>query len=220
VSQELCGGTHVSETGEIGQFRILSEGSVGAGLRRIEAVTGHAAEAFVSERLDVLEHAAEILECSPEELEQKVVGLLEELRATRKENDRLRHVLARQDFENLLSEVQTLDTGGNVALLSAQVETNQVETLREMTDWFRDRYPSSIAVLGGVIDGRPHLVVAVTQDLVKRGLHAGELVKHTARMIGGGGGGRPTLAEAGGRDASLLGEALSNVRKLVEGMLT
>jgi alanyl-tRNA synthetase len=212
VSQELCGGTHVDETAEIAQFRIVSEGSVGAGLRRIEAVTGRGAEEYVSQRLHVLEHAAETLDGDPVEVDHEVQALVSQAEGLQKELDWLRHDLARRDFERLLADIQSVD---GVALLAARVRVDQMETMREMTDWFRDLNPSSVVVLGTVIDGRPQFVVAVTPDLVDRGLHAGDLIKQVARVVGGGGGGRPTLAQAGGRDAERLDEALSQARELV-----
>jgi len=128
----------------------------------------------------------------------------------------LRQALAKRDFERLLDQVQ--DVGG-VALLTARVEAADAETLREMTDWFRDRHPSGVVVLGAVVDERPQLVAAVTPDLVARGVHAGELVKRVARVVGGGGGGRPHLAQAGGRDAARLDEALAGVPALVREMV-
>lgn len=213
ISQELCAGTHVHRTGEIGQFYIVSEGSVGAGLRRIEAVTGRAAQANVSSRLTILQAAAGRLDCKPEELDSRVLALIEDAQSAEKEIHRLRQQLARRDFEALLTQTQNLD---GVALLAASVKVSQIESLRQMTDWFRERHPSSVAVLGAVIDGRPFLVATVTADLVKRGLRADDLIRKIARIVGGGGGGRPTLAQAGGRDASRLDEALSSVRGWVE----
>jgi alanyl-tRNA synthetase len=212
ISQELCGGTHVGSTGDIGLFHIISEGSVGAGLRRIEAVTGRAAQQLVADRLGVLQSTAVFLDCQPEEVDRKVMALAEDAQAIRKELDRLKQALARRDFESLMSQVQDLD---GVALLATQVKVDQVETLREMADWFREQRPSSAVVLGAVINERPLLIAAVTADLAARGLRADELVKQVARVIGGGGGGRPTLAQAGGRDAKRLDEALSGVPRLV-----
>jgi alanyl-tRNA synthetase len=216
LSQELCGGTHVRETGDIGQFHIISESSVGAGLRRIEAVTGRIAERLVSDRLGVLERAAAHLECQPEEVDQKVLALMDQSHTAQREINRLRQELAHRDFEHLMSQIWELD---GVAFLAARVKASQIDTLREMTDWFRDRYPSSVIVLGTVIDQRPQLVAAVTPDLVKRGVRANDLIKTAAHVIGGGGGGRPTLAQAGGRDVDRLDEALSGVLGLVQKAL-
>jgi alanyl-tRNA synthetase len=215
-SQELCGGTHVRETGEIGLFYIVSEGSVGAGLRRIEAVTGRAAQQLVAQQLDVLQNVADALGCPPEQAEPRVLALLDEVQATQKEIHRLRQELARRDFEGVMDQVQQID---GTTLLAARVRAQQIETMRQMTDWFRDRQATGVVVLGAVIDDRPQLIAAVTPDLVARGLHAGNLVKAVARVIGGGGGGRPNLAQAGGRDASRLDEALDGVPGLVREML-
>jgi alanyl-tRNA synthetase len=215
-SQELCGGTHVRRTSEIGLFRIVSAGSVGAGVRRIEAVTGRGAQQLVQNRLGILDNAATYLGTTPEEVDRKVAATLRELQAQQKEVARLRRELARRDFERLFEDVRVVE-GTNV--LAVQVQASSVEILREMTDWFRNRVSSGTVVLGAVLDGKPLFVAAVTQDLVSRGLRAGDLVRQVAQVVGGGGGGRPTLAQAGGRDASRIGEALALVPTLVQDAL-
>jgi alanyl-tRNA synthetase len=212
-SQELCGGIHVDQTGEIGLFRIVSESSVGAGVRRIEAVTGRTAFQLVQKRLNVLDAAATHLGCPPEEVERAVLRLMGEVHDQQKQNAELRRGMARLEFEALLLGVQ--DVGG-IKVLAGQVQAADAETLREMTDWGRNRLGSVVTVLGAVIDGKPNLVAAVTPDLVERGLKAGTLIQQIAKVVGGGGGGRPTLAQAGGRDATKLGEALALVPKLIE----
>jgi len=215
-TQELCGGTHVSNTVEIGLFYIVSEASVGAGLRRIEALTGRGAYQLVHRRLAELAAAAATLACQPEEVGSRVTGLLETIRSQERTIARLSREAARHRFESLLSQVQNVD---GVPLLVAEIEAADMETLRQMTDWFRDRLPSGVIVLGALMDGKPGFVAAVTADLVARGLHAGQLVKATARIVGGGGGGRPTMAQAGGRDASKLQEALNVVPDLLRESL-
>jgi alanyl-tRNA synthetase len=215
-SQELCGGTHVRRTSEIGLFRIVSAGSVGAGVRRIEAVTGRGAQQLVQTRLGVLDNAATYLGATPEEVDRKVAAALREIQTQQKEITRLRRELAQRDFERLLRNVQGV-AGTNV--LAVQVQASDPELLREMTDWFRNRVESGTVVLGAVLEGKPMFVAAVTQDLVSRGLKAGDLVKEVARVVGGGGGGRPTLAQAGGKDASRIGEALDLVPRLVQEAL-
>ncbi len=212
-SQELCGGTHVNRTSEIGSFHIVSESSIGAGLRRIEAVTGRGAQEFVQERMGVLGSAAASLGCSPDEVDRKVRALQDELQEQTKAVARLHREIAHRDFEELLSQVQ--DVSG-VKVLAAQVEAADLDTLREMSDWFRNRVGSGVIVLGAVMDSKPGFVAAITPDLVERGLHAGRIVKQVAQVVGGGGGGRPTLAQAGGRDAGRIGEALRLVPDLVE----
>ncbi|MGD9315439.1 MAG: alanine--tRNA ligase [Anaerolineae bacterium] len=215
-SQELCGGTHVHQTGEIGLFRIVSEGSVGAGVRRIEAVTGRAAQQLVQKRLGVLDATASHLGAIPEEIDRAVLRLLGELHQQQKDLADLRREVARMEYENLLQHVQQVE---DAQVLAARVQAADLETLREMTDWLRNRLGSVVIVLGAVINEKPNFVAAITPDLVERGLQAGTLIKRVARVVGGGGGGRPTLAQAGGRDPQRLDEALALVPEAVKGLL-
>jgi alanyl-tRNA synthetase len=215
-SMELCGGTHIHQTGEIGLFRIVSEASVGAGVRRIEAVTGRMAQQLVQKRLGVLDAAATHLGTQPEEVDRAVLRLMGEIHDQQKEIAELRRDLARLEFEALINQVRDVE---GVQVLAAPVKATDMDTLREMTDWFRNRLGSVVIVLGSVIDGKPNFVAAVTPDLVERGLQAGMLIKRIARIVGGGGGGRPTLAEAGGRDPDRLDEALALVSNVVGEML-
>ena len=211
-SQELCGGTHVAWTSEIGYFHIVSATSVGAGLRRIEAVTGREAQRIIQERLGKLEATAAFLGCAPDEVDRKVLALMDELNRHKKEISQLRREIAQRDFERLMTKVQNVS---GVKVLAAQVMAWDMETLREMSDWFRERAGSGVVVLGAVLEAKPRFVAAVTPDLVERGLHAGKLVQAVAQIVGGGGGGKPTLAQAGGHDISRLGEALLSVPDLV-----
>ena len=215
-SQELCGGTHVHYTGDIGSFHILSEGSVAAGVRRIEATTGRYAYELVQKQLAALDSAAAFLGCAPDEVDRKVLNLLGQLQDAEKTIEKLQRQLARHDFERLLNRVQEVN---GVRVLSAQVEAADVSMLREMSDWFRDRLGSGVIVLGAVLASKPSFIAAVTPDLVERGIHAGTLVKAVAQEVGGSGGGKPTMAQAGGRDASRMAEALSHVPGLVEQAL-
>ncbi|MCP4539948.1 MAG: alanine--tRNA ligase [Chloroflexi bacterium] len=215
-SQELCGGTHLNETGEIGLFHIASEESVGSGVRRIEAVTGRMAVDLVERQLGTLKRSAAYLGISPDEVDRKVLGLLDELQSGRKEIARLQEQLARSEFEILLEQTQSVD---GVSLLSARVTVPNMEVLREMTDWSRDRLGSGVVVLGTVLGERPTLVAAVTPDLVKRGVDAAKLVREIARVVGGGGGGKPTLAQAGGRDPGRLDEALDQAPRILAEQL-
>jgi alanyl-tRNA synthetase len=216
ISQELCGGTHVNWTSQIGLFQIVSESSIGAGLRRIEAVTGRAAQRLVQEYVNKLRITSAHLDAPMDEVDHKVLALLDEVRRSHKEAARLRRELARRDFEGLLSRVE--DVKG-VKVLATQVDADTMETLREMSDWFRDRLGSGVIVLGAAMNGRPGFVAAVTPDLVERGLHAGQLVGAVAQVVGGGGGGKPTLAQAGGKDVSKVGDALQMVPGLVAEQL-
>ncbi len=212
VSRELCGGTHVDNTGQIGSLLIISEGSVAAGVRRIEAITGPAAREQVQTRLGVLNNIAHKLGVKPAAVESRLESLLEQLRERDREIKQLKRKLARSDFERHLSQVKEIN---GVRVLAAQVAADNTALMREMSDWFRDKLGSGVIVLGADINNKPVLIAAVTDDLVKRGLHAGKLVKAAAQIVGGGGGGRPTMAQAGGKDPSKLPQALRKVEELV-----
>ena len=208
-SYELCGGTHVDETGDIGLCLITSESSVAAGIRRIEAVTGRGAYELVQRRFQAMERTASLLGATPEALPEKAASLLDELSQSRKQINSLRQSLVAEEFEQALSRT-TLVNGVNV--LAVALANADPDSLHQMADRFRQRFPSAgVAVLACISSGRPALLAVVTDDLVKRGLHAGELVKHVATPLGGSGGGRPNLAQAGGKDASNLPQALDSV---------
>jgi alanyl-tRNA synthetase len=211
-TRELCGGTHLQATGQIGFFYVLSEGSIGRGLRRIEAVTGRGAEEHVRERLSLMERMAAALGGTPAEMESNLNSLLSEVDAQRREMREVQRRLARAETARVLEEVREVN---GIKVLAAQVEAPGMETLREMTDWLQDRLGSAVIVLGAVMGGKPGFVAAVTPDLVERGLKADALVREVAAVVGGGGGGRATLAQAGGRDPHLIGEALRLVTSLV-----
>jgi alanyl-tRNA synthetase len=216
-SYELCGGTHVGETGDIGVFLITSESSVGAGLRRIEAVTGRGAYELIQRRFSLLSQSAALLETTPEQLPLKTQGLLDVLAEARRQISIQRQEMVLTEFSSQLDSVARV---ADVPILATTLPGADADTLRQMTDRFRQRYPSGVVVLASVIDDRPILIAAVTEDLVKRGLHAGELVKAISQPLGGSGGGRPTLAQAGGKDASQLPKALSGVVTWVQDKLT
>jgi len=216
-SQELCGGTHVRRTGDIGPFLIVSEFGIGAGIRRIEAVTGRGALRTVQALRARQEQAAAYLGSPAEEVPDRVARLQEELRAAHREIDRLTHRLARADFQSALDQV--VDIGG-VPVLATRVNAPDADTLREMADWFRDKVQGGVVILGAVVNDKPLLIAATTKELAaERGVHAGNLVRELAKMVGGGGGGRPDMAQAGGRDPEKLAEALAKAPDLVRAML-
>lgn len=211
-SRELCGGTHLRATGEIGAFYIVSESSIGSGLRRIEAVTGRGAQEYVRARLGILEKAATTLESTPDDLAQRVEALAQQWREAQREIADLRRQLSRFQARALLADVHKV---GGIQVLAARVEAASMEGLRELSDYLRDQMGSGVIVLGAAIHDRPALVAVVTPDLVQRGLDATAIVRQVAKIVGGSGGGRPTLAQAGGHDLSRLDEALGRVEKIV-----
>ncbi len=215
-SFELCGGLHVSETNDIGQFRFLSEGAVAAGVRRVEAVTGRAAQQLIAARLDALDRLAQRLNTPVSQLESRVERLLAEQRALQKEVDRLKSKLAVAQFDSLMAQTQNV---AGAQLLAAQVDGVDVDGLRQLADRFRDKTGSGVVALATVQKGKPVIIVAVTKDLVQRGVRAGDLVREAAKIVGGGGGGRPDMAQAGGKDASKLPAALARVPELVAAAL-
>jgi alanyl-tRNA synthetase len=188
---------------------ITSEGSVAAGIRRIEAVTGRGAYALVQRRFQILHQAANLLGTSPDLLPEKAEAVLEEISTYRKLVGSLRQNLVTAEFNQVLANPESVD---QVTVVTATLTEADVDTLRLMVDRFRQRFPSnSVAVLASVLAGRPTLIAAVSEDLIKRGLNANELVKFVAAPLGGSGGGKPTLAQAGGKDATQLQQALAAV---------
>ncbi len=217
VSKELCGGTHLDRTGQIGGFVITSEGSVGAGLRRIEAVTGRAAEALVRSRLDLLQDVGETLGVqSIDDVKRKLEEVLDRQRELSRELDAARARLASADAVGLADSVVLIN---GVQVLAARVDVADSDALRGRVDALRDALGEAVIVLGAEVEGKPRIVASVSDSLVPRGLHAGNLVKAVAEAVGGGGGGRPTMAEAGGKDIAGLDAGLSKVAALVERAL-
>ncbi|UCD97600.1 MAG: alanine--tRNA ligase [Chloroflexota bacterium] len=212
-SYELCGGTHVDETANIGTFLITSESSVGAGLRRIEAVTGQGAYNIIRHRFNLLDQAANLLDTSPDQILEKTNLALDQLDQAQKDLSTFRRQKSSEQFNQLIKDVPLVS---GVPVLIANLPGADAETLREMTDRFRQKYPSGVIVLATETAGRPLLIAAVTEDLLPRGLHAGELVKYAAVPLGGSGGGRPTLAQAGGKDPEQLDNALAKAHEWLE----
>ena len=212
VSAELCGGTHVASTGEIGFFHIISESSIGAGLRRIEAVTSRGAEAYINQRLSDLQHIAQSLGASSEEARDKVSNLVTELESERRRSLALERELAKKIAESLLAQAEVIN---GVTVLAARVPSLRMQSMREMSDFLRDRLKSAVVVLGTVYEDKPAFLAAVTPDLVARGYDAGEIVRQVARVTGGSGGGKPGLGQAGGKYKDKLDDALLLVKSLI-----
>jgi alanyl-tRNA synthetase len=216
-STELCGGTHVRRTGDIGFFKIVSESGVAAGVRRIEAVTGEGALAWVQQQEAQLAEAAAVLKAPVGEVPAKLAQVLENVRNLERELGRLKSKLASSQGEDLAAqavEVKGKD-GNEMRVLAATLEGADARTLRETMDRLKDRLKSAAIVLGAVNDGKVSLIAGVTADLVGK-VKAGELVNYVAQQVGGKGGGRPDMAQAGGTEPAKLPNALQSVRKWVE----
>ena len=212
-SFEVCGGTHVGRTGEVGAVYVLGESSIGAGMRRIEAVSGRAAERLVWERFNRDKRVGSKLAAAVDDIEDRVQRLLDDRDDLQRENETLQRRLSLQSADGLLDSAQDVD---GVAVLSVRTSVSNADSLREMGDYLRDKLGSGVVVLGSVINDRPMLVAMVTNDLIDaKGLNAAEIARGAARAVGGGGGGRAEVAQAGGRDASKLDAALALVPGLV-----
>ncbi len=216
-SYELCGGTHVENTSQIGPFIIASESSAAAGVRRIEALTGFGAETYAQERMVMLERVAQALNTPADSVEQKVLDLKEQVKQLNREVQKLRQQVMTRQAASIVDGTQEV---AGVKLLAERVDVADVNGMRIMADDLRNKLGSGIVVLGAVINDKPMIIAAATPDVVKQGGHAGKLVQALAPIIGGGGGGRPDMAQAGGRDASKLDDALAAAPAAVEKQLS
>ncbi|MCL2310508.1 MAG: alanine--tRNA ligase [Proteobacteria bacterium] len=214
-SCELCGGTHVGRTGDVGLFKIVAEGGIAAGIRRIEAVTGEGVIEYLNDREQILQRAASELKVSPGELDIRVSHMTEQMKALEKEVARLKSKLAGSQVDGLID--QAVEIGG-AKLLAATLEGIDPATLRETLDKLKDKLKSAVIVLATVRDEKVSLIAGVTADLTGK-VKAGELVNFVAQQVGGKGGGRPDMAQAGGTEPGKLATALQSVRGWAEGRM-
>jgi alanyl-tRNA synthetase len=210
-SKELCGGTHTPQTGDIGLFKIVSEGSVAAGVRRIEALTGKAAMSYMQETSRTLHTLAQMLKTKPEELTERFQKVLTQLKSMDKELAALKARTATEASDRLPSEVKTVN---GVSVLAKEVSVDTPAALRDLADHLKAKLKSGIVVLGSRTSDKVLLVAVVTKDHLGR-YHAGQIVKQVAALVGGGGGGRPDMAQAGGNRPEKLPEALDRVFDIV-----
>lgn len=215
-SKELCGGTHLGRTGQIGMMVITNESSIGSGLRRVEALTGRVAEKFVEDRLKLVDVTASALQTRPEVVADEALELKRKVRELERELANLRQKQAQEESTDLLSKTQDVE---GVKVLSAQVSASNVDILRSVGDKLRDNLKSGVVALGAIIEGAPKVLVMVTPDLVGRGLKAGSIIGPMVAEVGGRGGGRPDRAEGGGKDPEKLAGALALAPELVRSTL-
>lgn len=215
-SYELCGGTHVTNTAQIGPFLITSEGSAAAGVRRIEAVTGRGAHDLIQRRLNVLEDIAAALHTPADGVAARVLDLKEQAAAAAREVQRLRQQLLARQAETLAARAQ--DHAG-LKLLAARVDVPDLNSMRLLADDLRHKLAAGVVVLAAIIDDKPLLLAAATPDAVQRGAHAGDLVRQLAAIIGGRGGGRADMAQAGGLESARLDAALAAAPAAISAQL-
>ncbi|MGE5704382.1 MAG: DHHA1 domain-containing protein, partial [Clostridia bacterium] len=213
-SLELCGGCHVNNTAEIGLFKLVSESGIGAGTRRIEAVTGRGAYQYLNQQLLTLREVAQAVK-SPilAETPARVEGLQQQLKEVQRENESLRAKLGNIEAASLTEQVKEI---GGVKVLATRVSATDMDNLRAMLDELKNKLGSAVIVLGAVEGDKVNLVSGVTKDLIDQGFHAGKIIKEVATRCGGGGGGRPDMAQAGGKDPSKLNEALAAAVEMVQ----
>jgi alanyl-tRNA synthetase len=214
-SLELCGGCHVPNTSVIGLFKIVSEGGIGAGTRRIEAVTGESAYQLMNDQVALLKDAADKLKTNPKEVVNRIEVLMAEIKQLQRENESLAAKLGNIEAGNLVSKAKQID---GVTVLAAKVQASDMNNLRNMADDLKQKIGSAVILLGSVNEGKVNLIAAVTKDLIDKGYHAGKLIKEVATRCGGGGGGRPDMAQAGGKDPEKLDSALQFVDEWVKSI--
>ncbi|MFR9295259.1 MAG: alanine--tRNA ligase, partial [Turicibacter sanguinis] len=215
-SIELCGGCHVSNTSEIGLFKIISESGIGAGTRRIEAVTGKGAYQYMNSFIERFAAVSETLKTKPALLEERVEGILDELKEAHRENDSLKSKLSHLKMKEIVNNTREV---AGITVLTANLVDVDMNHLRQMVDEFKQQLSSAVIVLASAVDGKVAISCGVTPDYVKQGVHAGKIVKEVATICGGGGGGRPDMAQAGAKDATKIEEALKNVDEWLKNNL-
>ena len=215
-SVELCGGTHVANTGNIGSFKILSESGVAAGVRRIEALTGNGVRQYYKNLEDTIQEASRTLKANPGNLVEKCEHLMAELKSLHGELESLRSKAARDALGDVMSQVQEI---GGIKLLATSVDGVDMNGLRDLGDQLKDRLGEGVVVLISGQDGKVNMIAMATDGAQKAGAHAGNLIKGIASLVGGGGGGRPGMAQAGGKNPAGIPAAVAQAAKVLEGQI-
>ena len=215
-SKELCGGTHVENTGVITTFKIVSEAGIAAGVRRIEALTGKGVFAYYKEAEAELAEAAKVVKATPANLLEKLHHLMAELKAVQSENESLKSKLAKDALGDVMDQVVEIK---GVKMLAAKMQDVDMNGLRDLGDQLKEKLGSGIVVLASVKDGKVNLLAMATDDVMKKGAHAGNLIKGIAALVGGGGGGRPNMAQAGGKNPDGVDAALAKAKEIAEGQI-
>ena len=215
-SKELCGGTHVADTGAITAFKIVSESGIAAGVRRIEALTGDGVFAYYKEQEAKLAEAARLLKSTPASVTEKIGHLLAEVKALQSENEALKSRAAKDALGDVMDQVQEIK---GVKLLAARVDDVDMNGLRDLGDQLKEKLGEGVVLLASVADGKVSLMATATDGAMKAGAHAGNLIKAVASIVGGGGGGRPNMAQAGGKNPAGVSEALAKAAEVIESQI-
>lgn len=215
-SKEFCGGTHVGHTGEIQAFKILSESGVAAGVRRIEALTGQGVFDYYNDLEQKLSEAAKTLKATPANLQEKLEHLMAEMKALQSENESLKSKAAKEALGDVMDQVKEVK---GVKLLAASVDNVDMNGLRDLGDQLKEKLGDGVVVLASAKDGKVNLIAMATDAAMKQGAHAGNLIKGIAALVGGGGGGRPNMAQAGGKNPDGIGAAMEEAAKVLEGQI-
>ena len=215
-SRELCGGTHVANTGVITAFKIVSESGIAAGVRRIEALTGEGVFAYYREQEAVLAEAAKLLKASPASVPEKIGHLLAEVKALQSENESLKSKAAKDALGDVMDQIKEVK---GVKVLAARVDGVDMNGLRDLGDQLKEKLGEGVVVLASAADGKVSLMATATDGAMKAGAHAGNLIKAIAVCVGGGGGGRPNMAQAGGKNPAGIDEALTKVTEVLEDQM-
>ena len=215
-SIEFCGGTHVKNTSEIMAFKIISETGVAAGVRRIEALTSDGLLRYYAKTEEKLKHAAALLKATPDNLADKISHLLTENKTLSSEVESLKSRMAKEAAGDLMDQVE--DVKG-LKLLAAQIDGMEMNALRDMGDQLKEKLGEGVVVLASGNNGKVSLMATATENAMKRGAHAGNLVKGIAGLVGGGGGGRPNMAQAGGKNPAGIPDSLKKAKEVLEGQL-
>ena len=203
-------------TGEIGSVYILSEQSIGSGIRRLEAVSGRASEEIAWDVLQTQEKVSQLLKISTNEIEDRIEKLVEEITQLRRRTEDVERNTALSSVAHLIDDKQTIN---GISVIAKRVDAPDQDTLRNIGDWLRDKLVSGVVVVGSVINDRPQLVAMVTKDIIDKGLDASKIAKESAKVMQGGGGGRADLAQAGGKLVDKLDDALLKVPNIIEESL-
>jgi len=215
-SKELCGGTHVNNTGVISVFKILSESGIAAGVRRIEAITAEGVFEYYKKQEDELLAAAKAAKCDVASLVKKIEAMQEELKAAHSENEKLKAKLANNSLGDIMSQVKEVN---GIKVLVAKLPDADMNALRNLGDQMKDKLGDSVILLVSALDGKVNLVAMVTDAAMTKGAHAGNLIKEVAALVGGGGGGRPNMAQAGGKNPAGIDAAIEKAYTVIEGQL-